>query len=92
MAKQHLHRAEQYAADVRSGKITACHWVQRAVERYYNDLDNALDKGWVFSRQHAERAINFIEKLRHVKGKWAGQYLKLEGKILTFAIKKGLAM
>lgn len=79
MAKKHLHRAEQYAADVRSGKITACHWVQRAVERYYNDLDNALDKGWVFSRQHAERAINFIEKLRHVKGKWAGQYLKLEG-------------
>lgn len=78
MAKKSIHRAEQYAADVRSGKITACHWVRQAVERYYNDLDNAIDKGWVFSRQHAERAINFIEKLKHVKGKWAGEYLKLE--------------
>ena len=32
----------------------------------------------MFSRKHAERAINFIEHLRHVKGKWAGEYLKLE--------------
>lgn len=79
MAKQQqIHPAEQYAADVRSGKIVACHWVQRAVERYYTDLDNAIDKGWVFSRQHALRAITFIERLRHVKGKWAGEYLKLE--------------
>lgn len=79
MAKRETkHRAEQYAEDVRSGKIVACHWVKRAVERYYSDLDQALDKGWVFSRKHAERAINFIEHLRHVKGKWAGEYLKLE--------------
>ena len=79
MAKKEIrHRAEQYAEDVRSGKIVACHWVKQAVERYYRDLDQALDKGWVFSRQHAERAINFIERLRHVKGKWAGEYLKLE--------------
>ena len=76
--KETKHRAEQYAEDVRSGKIVACHWVKQAVERYYRDLDQALDKGWVFSRQHAERAINFIERLRHVKGKWAGEYLKLE--------------
>ena len=76
--KETKHRAEQYAEDVRSGKIVACHWVKQAVERYYRDLDQALDKGWKFSRQHAERAINFIERLRHVKGKWAGEYLKLE--------------
>ena len=76
--KETKHRAEQYAEDVRSGKIVACHWVKQAVKRYYRDLDQALDKGWVFSRQHAERAINFIERLRHVKGKWAGEYLKLE--------------
>lgn len=76
--KETKHRAEQYAEDVRSGKIVACHWVKQAVERYYRDLDQALDKGWVFSRQHAEHAINFIERLRHVKGKWAGEYLKLE--------------
>lgn len=73
-----LHAAEQYAADVRSGKIIACHWVRQAVERYYRDLDQGLDKGWYFSRKHAERAISFIEKLRHVKGKWAGEHLRLE--------------
>lgn len=76
--KTTIHRAEQYAADVRSGKQIACHWVRQAVERYYNDLDNAIDKGLYFDRQAAERAINFVEKLRHVKGKWAGQYLQLE--------------
>ena len=44
MAKRETkHRAEQYAEDVRSGKIVACHWVKRAVERYYSDLDQALD-------------------------------------------------
>lgn len=76
--KTAMHPAEQYAADVRDGKIIACHWVKRAVERYYSDLDNAIDKGWVFSRQHAIRAISFIEKLCHVKGRWAGERLKLE--------------
>lgn len=78
MVKNQIHPAEQYAEDVRSGKIVACHWVRRAVDRYYRDLDEALDKGWYFSRQHAIRAITFIEKLRHVKGKWAGQNLTLE--------------
>jgi phage terminase large subunit-like protein len=72
------HDAEQYAEDVRSGKVVACHWVQQAVERYYNDLDNAVEKGWVFSRAKAERAISFVEKLRHTKGRWAGTYLVLE--------------
>lgn len=76
--KTSLHRGEQYAADVRGGRQIACHWVRQAVERYYNDLDNAIEKGWYFDRQAAERAINFVEKLRHVKGKWAGQYLQLE--------------
>ncbi len=79
MAKKNtIHPAEQYAEDVRSGKVVACHWVQMAVERYYRDLDNAVEKGWYFSRQHAERVINFIERLKHVKGELAGQYLKLE--------------
>ena len=75
-----LHPAEQYAADVRSGKVIACHWVRQAVERYYNDLDNAVERGWVFSRKAAERKLNFISKLRHVKGKWAaaGDYITLE--------------
>lgn len=73
-----IHPAEQYAADVRSGKIPACKYIQQAVERYYNDLDNAVESGWVFSRQKAERAIRFIERLPHTKGKWAGTPMLLE--------------
>lgn len=76
--KTSLHRAEQYAADVRSGRQIACHWVRQAVERYYNDLDNAIEKGWYFDRQAAERAINFVEKCKHIKGELAYQHIELE--------------
>lgn len=78
MAKITLSKAEQYAEDVRSGKQVACYWVKKAVERYYNDLDNAIEKGWYFDRQAAERVIKFAERLKHVKGALAGQYLTLE--------------
>lgn len=73
-----LNRAEQYAADVKSGVITACLHVRNAVDRYHRDLDNALDKGWYVDRASGERAVKFIERLKHTKGKWAGQYLVLE--------------
>lgn len=79
MAKKPIiHRAEQYAEDVRSGKQIACHWVQQAVERYYRDLDNAVEKGWYFDRQAAERAINFVEKCKHIKGEFANHHIQLE--------------
>lgn len=73
-----LHPAEQYAADVREGRILACKYVRLAVERYYRDLDLAVEKGWYFSRPAAERAIRFIENLPHIKGRWAGQQIRLE--------------
>lgn len=78
MAKITINKAEQYAADVRSGKQLACHWVRQAVERYYKDLDTAIEKGWYFDRQAAERVIKFCERLKHVKGALAGEYLTLE--------------
>ncbi len=73
-----LHPAEQYAADVREGKVTVCELVKLAVERYYSDLAAALDRGWHFDRKAAQRAIRFIESLRHTKGEWAGQKFLLE--------------
>ncbi len=73
-----LHIAEQYAENVRAGRIIACEYVQLAVERYYADLDNALDMGWHFDRKAAGRAIKFIESLKHTKGEWAGQKFLLE--------------
>lgn len=73
-----VHPAEQYAADVRDGKVVACQYIRKAVERYYRDLNNAYEKGWVFSRKDAERGIRMMEKLPHTKGKWAGKPLILE--------------
>jgi phage terminase large subunit-like protein len=68
-----LTKAEQYAEDVRAKRILTCELVQLAVKRYYNDLRDALDKGWYFDRKAAMRAIGFIERLKHTKGEWAGQ-------------------
>ena len=70
--------AEQYADDVRNGRIIVCEYVKLAVHRYFSDLDSALDNGWYFDRKAAMRAIGFIEKLKHTKGEWAGQRFKLE--------------
>ena len=78
MANTKLHPAEQYAHDVRDSKVTACEYVRLAVERYFADLDNALDKGWFFDRKAGQRAIRFIENLKHTKGEWAGQRFLLE--------------
>ena len=78
MSKTKLHPAEQYAQQVFNGEVLVCEFVTLAIKRYYNDLENALDKGWYFDRKAAMRAIGFIEKLKHTKGKWAGQRFKLE--------------
>ena len=78
MTKTKLHPAELYAQQVLDGEVLVCEFVTLAVKRYYNDLENALDKGWYFDRKAAIRAIGFIEKLKHTKGKWAGQRFKLE--------------
>ena len=78
MAAVKKYPAEIYAEQVRSGEILVCEYVRLAVERYYADLDRALDKGWYFDKKAAMRAIHFIEKLKHTKGEWAGQRFRLE--------------
>ncbi|HUN14227.1 MAG TPA: terminase large subunit [Alistipes sp.] len=78
MAAVKKYPAELYAEQVRSGGIFACEYVRLAVERYYADLDRALDKGRYFDKKAAMRAIHFIEKLKHTKGEWAGQRFRLE--------------
>lgn len=78
MAAVKKYPAELYAEQVRSGEILVCEYVHLAVERYYADLDRALDKGWYFDKKAAMRAIRFIEKLKHTKGEWAGQRFRLE--------------
>lgn len=78
MIETKKHIAEVYAEKVLSGEVLTNELVQLAVNRYYADLENALEKGWYFDKKAAMRAINFIERLKHTKGEWAGQRFRLE--------------
>lgn len=78
MTTQKKHIAEVYAEQVLNGEILTCELVLLAVQRYFSDIDNALERGWYFDRKAASRAIKFIESLKHTKGEWAGQRFKLE--------------
>lgn len=64
---------DAYGRDVLAGKIKVCKWARLAVERHYRDLENAHERGLVFSESHARHALAFFDFLRHSKGKWAGQ-------------------
>lgn len=65
-------RANAYARSVVKGKTPACKWVRLACQRH---LDDQKRKGWeyVFDWRKADRPCRFIEKLPHVKGKWAAK-------------------
>lgn len=72
-------QADQYSADVLSGRQVACHWVQQACARQRADLEHGQERGLWFDTFAAERALQFFEGfLRHSKGEWAGRPLKLE--------------
>lgn len=69
----------QYAQAVIDGNIVAGKWVRLACERHFRDLESVVEKGFYFDRAASERAIYFIEQLRHTKGEWAGQRVELSG-------------
>lgn len=61
----------QYAQDVLSGNIVACEAIQLACKRYISWF-NRVDM--YFDQDACERVLNFIKKLKHFEGKYAGQY------------------
>jgi len=63
-------RAKKYALQVNKGKIPACKYVLQACNRYLSDLKR---KDLVLSDE-AERWCKFLERLPHVKGKWAAKH------------------
>lgn len=70
----------QYCNDVTSGKIPAGPYVIAACQRHLDDLkkSKAKDYPYRYDEELANRRCRFSELLHHVKGKWAGQRLKLE--------------
>lgn len=71
-------KALQYAEDVVSGKIPNCRWVRLACQRFLNDLKRE-DWQYRYDAEKADRAVRFMEKMPHIKGKWAA-----EQKFFTF--------
>lgn len=75
-------KAKKYAQDVVAGKIPNCKWVKLACSRFLSDLEkqDTDEFPYIFDEEKADRAVNFMEKLPHVKGKWAAskQNIKFE--------------
>jgi phage terminase large subunit-like protein len=72
------HPAEQYIADVVSGKVISGELVRLACQRHVNDLKDAHLRGLRFDRLKSQRVIDFFSFLRHSKGEWAGKQFTLE--------------
>lgn len=71
-------KVEQYVQDVFSGKRIAGDAERAACERYLRDKKESIDKGFYLDIKAGEKPVNFIQKLKHTKDKWAGMPLLLE--------------
>jgi phage terminase large subunit-like protein len=72
--------AEQYAREVVAGTILACRWTIDACRRQLADLERAETPAFPYRYEPARgaRVCFFIELLKHIKGKWARQPIRLE--------------
>ena len=73
-------RTTKYAKEVLAGNIVAGQLVIKACRRHMEDIKKSKRKDFVFKfdLDRAERAISFFDFLKHTKGEWAGQTVKLE--------------
>lgn len=65
-----LDRGVSYAEHILSGSIDACEYIRLAADRFLNDLER---KDIYMDPRKANRPINFLQQLPHVKGKWAAK-------------------
>jgi phage terminase large subunit-like protein len=71
--------AKRYAREVVAGEIVACTYVRLSCARFLRDLERT-DWQYVYDEAKGDRAVRFMEKMPHTKGKWAAkrQLLTLE--------------
>ena len=72
--KTYWQRAAAYADQVLAGKIPACLHVKNACRRFVKDLQ----RDDLVPHEDGEIWCAFLEKLPHVKGKWAAQRQKFK--------------
>lgn len=68
----------QYALDVVEGHVLAGRLARLACERHLRDLDTAWQRGLKWDPGSAQHVIDFFGYLKHSKGEWAGQTMRLE--------------
>ena len=68
--------ATQYARDVVAGDVVAGELTRLACQRHLDDLER--DWQYTFDAARADRACRFIGLLPHIKGRLAGQLIRLE--------------
>lgn len=75
-------KANAYARAIVSGKIPACIQVRQACQRHLDNLAESTKPGnsypYKFDKNKSERILDFAQQMKHVKGKWAGQFFQLE--------------
>ena len=73
--------ADQYAADVISGKIPACNFIRLACERHVRDMHRAavgdLTFPFYYDRVAGQHVVDFCQLLEPSKGEWANKPLRL---------------
>lgn len=74
-----MHAVDAYAADVVAGRVPAGKYHQLACARHVRDRarEATPEFPYRFDPDKAERFFRFAEKLKHYKGKWAGQPIVL---------------
>lgn len=70
--------AEEYIDKVIGGEIVAGRWVRLMCGRHRRDLCEGAARGLHFDVGAAQHVIDFFLFLRHSKGEWAGQVIRLE--------------
>lgn len=65
-----LNKYFKYAEDVTSGRQIACQYVKDVCSRYLSWMHRT---DICFYPQRAQKVIDFVEKLEHFQGKWAGK-------------------
>ncbi|MGI9505029.1 MAG: terminase large subunit, partial [Geminicoccaceae bacterium] len=70
MSRNYVEIADKYRSEVLNGEKLACKYLQQACQRQKDDRDNP-PAGYTWSDERASHICRFIEKLPHIKGKWA---------------------
>lgn len=75
---EHDDPVTRYARDVVEGRIVVGRLVRLACERHLRDLDTGRQRGLKWDPNAAQCIIDFFRFLKHYKGEWAGQTIRLE--------------